>query len=105
MDIRPDVINYPDQDAKFKGGYGAMTKFIIHHLDINKMDLYELGNIIVHVEFVIDNKGKVKLINFKRDYHKSIESEIKRMILSMPNWIPGEHKGKKYIQECTYPSI
>ena len=95
VDIKPDVVNFPDQDAKFMGGYGAMTKFIIHHLDMNKMDLSESENIVVHVEFVIDNKGEVTLISFKGDYHKSIESEIKRMIFSMPSWIPGVHKGRK----------
>ena len=41
VDIKPDVVDFPDQDAKFKGEAGAMTKFIIHHLDINKMDLSE----------------------------------------------------------------
>ena len=95
VDIKPDVVDFPDQDAKFKGEAGAMTKFIIHHLDIYKMDLSEAQNIVVHVEFVIDDEGKVTLISFKGDYHKSIESEIKRMIYSMPSWIPGEHKGRK----------
>lgn len=95
IDIKPDVVNFPDQEATFKGGVSAMNKFIIYNLDINKMDLLEAKNILVHVEFVIDTKGQVTLINIKGEHHKSIEREIKRMILSMPNWIPGENKGRK----------
>lgn len=95
VDIKPDVVDFPDQEAKFKGGVGAMTKFIIHHLDVNKMDLFETENIVVHVEFVIDSKGEVTIIKIKGDCHKSIEREIKRMIHSMPNWIPGEFEGRK----------
>jgi len=95
IDIKPDVVNFPDQEATFKGGVSAMNKFIIYNLDINKMDLLEAKNIVVHVEFVIDTKGQVTLINIKGEHHKSIDREIKRMILSMPNWIPGENKGRK----------
>jgi hypothetical protein len=95
IDIKPDVVDFPDQEAKFKGGVGAMTKFIIHHLNINKMDLFEAENIVVHVEFIIGTEGEVILIKIKGDCHKSIEREIKRMIHSMPNWIPGEFEGRK----------
>ena len=95
VDIQPVVVSFPDQDAKFKGGYGAMTKFIIHHLDVNKMDLSESGNMVVYVEFVIDSKGEVASISIKGNYHQSVQREIKRMIHSMPNWIPGEYEGRK----------
>ena len=95
VDIIPEVVDFPDQEAKFIGGVGAMTKFIIHHLDINEMDLSEGENIVIHVEFIIDTKGEVTSINVKGGCHNSIESEIKRMILSMPSWIPGEHEGRK----------
>ena len=39
--------------------------------------------------------GHLTLINMKGEHNKSIEREIERIMLTMPNWIPGENKGRK----------
>ena len=39
--------------------------------------------------------GQLTLINMKGEHNKSIEREIERIMLTMPNWIPGENKGRK----------
>ena len=39
--------------------------------------------------------GQLTLINMKGEHHQSIEREIERMMLTMPNWISGEKKEEK----------
>jgi hypothetical protein len=75
--VIPDIVDFPDQEAQFFGGISEMTKYIVHNLDLNRMDLFGAG----------------ELLHGKHD--KSVVREVKRMIQSMPKWIPGEFEGRK----------
>ena len=93
--VIPDVIDFPDQEARFFGGIPEMTKYIVHNLDLNRMDLLGFGELLIHVEFVVDDLGGINEIIVHGKHDKSVVREVKRMIQSMPKWIPGEFEGRK----------
>ncbi|MEJ6590257.1 MAG: energy transducer TonB [Crocinitomicaceae bacterium] len=95
IDIIPDTVDFPDQDAMFKGGYVEMNRYIVHHLNLTNMEAYDSGEVLVHVEFVINKNGEISTIKTRGKYPKSIEREVFRMIKSMPKWMPGENEGRK----------
>ena len=49
---------------------------------------------LVHVEFVVDDFGVIHKIKVQGKHDPSIIREVKRMIQSMPKWIPGEVNGR-----------
>lgn len=93
--VIPDIVDFPDQEAQFFGGISEMTKYIVHNLDLNRMDLFGAGELLIHVEFVVDDLGGINKIIVHGKNDKSVVREVKRMIQSMPKWIPGEFEGRK----------
>jgi hypothetical protein len=92
--VKPEVVDFPDQEARFSGGIREMTKFIINNLELNRMTLYGFNEFLVHVEFVVDDFGGIHKIKVQGKHDPSIVREVKRMIQSMPKWIPGEVNGR-----------
>ena len=72
-----------------------MNRFIVHNLNLNNIELQDMNEFLVNVEFVINEKGEISEIKTKKRYSKTIEKEVFRMINSMPRWIPGEVQGRK----------
>ena len=49
----------------------------------------------VLVDFIIDEKGKVKNVSVRKGVHTSLDDEAVRVISASPDWKPGRLKGKK----------
>ena len=92
--VKPEIVDFPDQEARFSGGIREMTKFIINNLELNRMTLFGFNEFLVHVEFVVDDFGVIHKIKVQGKHDPSIIGEVKRMIQSMPKWIPGEVNGR-----------
>lgn len=101
--VEPDIVDFPDTDAAFKGGYNEMNRFIVHNLNLNKIELQDVTEFLVNVEFIINKEGVISEIKTRKRYAKSIEKEVFRMINSMPRWIPGEVQGRKVKSRVRIP--
>jgi TonB family protein len=90
---------------EFKGGVDSLTSFISRNL---KYPVWEREHKIegkVFVNFVVDKNGKIKnpkIIHTVKG-SKNLDIEVIRVIQSMPDWIPGQHNGKKVDVEFNLP--
>lgn len=102
-----DIVENP---PKFVGGETALYEFITKNIEYPK--LAEENNIMgrVIVQFVIDEKGKVRDPKVLRSVDPILDKEAIRVINAMPDWIPGTQGGKpvkvKYVLPINFsPNI
>ncbi len=95
-----DIVDYYDCDYKptFMGSTDIsrfMQRWVYAYL---KYPDYAVENGIqgrVLVDFIIDERGKVKDVTVRRGVHSSLDDEAVRVISASPDWKPGRLKGKK----------
>lgn len=101
--IKEDVIDFPDVEASFPGGFIEMSKWIntnIVYPDIS-LELMEQGR--VYISFIVESDGSITDIKIDRGVSIDLDREAKRIIRHMPNWVAGEVKGKKVRTRCSLP--
>lgn len=88
------VYDFVDEMPKFPGGKKTMDKYLSDNVHYpTRLKKAGITN-KVYVECVIEKDGSVSNpVAFKND-SKKLEKEALRVVLNMPNWIPGKNKGK-----------
>lgn len=83
-----------EKPPDFPGGYNAMLKFLSENL--NYPDSAKSAGVegIVHLSFIIKKSGKIENVKVDKGIGSGCDEEAVRIIKSMPNWIPGEQRGK-----------
>ena len=98
------IIDFPDLEASFPGGSEAMKAWIKENLlypEISK-ELGDQGR--VYVTFVVEPDGSITGIDVMRGgVTDELNREAKRLIRTMPKWMPGETKGKAVRARCRIP--
>lgn len=97
------VFEVVEKMPEFPGGIKEMYKFLgknIHYPSIPKSENIE-GK--VWVSFIINEEGKIDKIKILRDVNGLFGNEAKRVIRMMPDWTPGEQRGKKVKVRYTLP--
>lgn len=97
--VYEDVEIYPEYD----GGQTAMTNFIIENVEYPKAASEEGVEGIAYVQFVVSSTGAIKDAVVMNDLDERLAEEALRVVEIMPNWIPGENKGKKVAVKFTLP--
>ncbi len=59
----------------------------------------------VFVSFVVGRDGNVKNVKVVRGVHELLDEEAKRVVETMPSWIPGRQKGIPVNVAFTFPLI
>lgn len=95
VEVEPEVVEIPDVEAKYIGGYAAMVEFINDNIEFpqDAIDMNVQGK--VFLSFVVERDGSVSNIKVERGVFKSIDREATRIVRSFPTWIPGESKAQK----------
>ena len=95
------VFKRVDVIAKYKGGAGALYKFIDANLKYPEEATQKKMEGKVVVKFIVDRNGKVSNPTLFRGVNKLLDDEALRVIGLLPNWIPGQINGKpvpSYVQ-------
>lgn len=80
-------------EAKYEGGWKAMYQYFNDNLRYPE-DAAEMAiQGKVYISFIVEKDGSISCVKIERGVHLSIDKEAKRLVLSMPNWIPGECEG------------
>jgi protein TonB len=97
------VIDTVDVEAEFPGGVAAMNRWISENVNYPEeaIEMGEMGR--VYVQFVVERDGTISNVNIVRGVSKSLDDEVRRLIKSMPIWIPGMAEGKAVRTRCTLP--
>ena len=101
--VEEEVIEFPDVEAEFIGGPQALIKYIqtIIQYPPTSIEMNEQGR--VYLSFVVEADGSITNVAVERGVSPDLDREAKRVVRSMPNWIPGETKGKKSRTRCRLP--
>ncbi len=101
--IEEEVIEFPDVEATFPGGPAEMMKWISRNIQYpqTSIEMNEQGR--VFLSFVVEADGSITNVAVERGVSPDLDKEAKRVVRSMPNWSPGEAKGKKARTRCRLP--
>jgi TonB family protein len=88
---------------QYPGGEKALLDYISRNViyPINAQEKGIQGKVIIR--FVVNKMGKVENAEILRGLNPSIDAEGLRVVSSLPDWIPGEQKGKKVSVYYTLP--
>jgi len=92
-----------DIQPKFKGGQDAMVKYMVENVKYPEECKKQNIQGTVYVGFIVRKTGAIDEAKILRSVNSYIDAEALRVIKSMPNWIPGEDKGKKVDVKYTIP--
>lgn len=92
-----------DKMPEFVGGMDALTKYLVSNVRYPETAAKEKVTGKVLVSFVVSKTGEVTNVAVKKGVNKELDEEAKRVISSMPNWIPGEKANKKVDTEMILP--
>ncbi len=87
---------------KFKGGEIEMIKFIQKNLQYPKKEKEEGITGTCYVTFIVEKDGSLSNIKILRGITscEACNKEALKVVSIMPNWIPGNHKGRNV--RCAY---
>ena len=84
----------PEKAPEYKGGMESMQKFLAKniHYPVSAMKAKTQGT--VYVQFIITKTGKVSDAKVLRGIGLDCDKEALRVVKAMPDWTPGQNKGK-----------
>ena len=90
-----------DVMPEFPGGNDSLNKWMVKNVRYPKTEECFSGTIFL--SFIIGVDGGVSDIEMLRGVTSAFENEAKRLIQSMPNWIPGRCNGTLVPVKINYP--
>lgn len=99
-----EMYDFPDVEAQYPGGSSQMLRFILANLEYpQEIQIEEITNTNVRVEFIVLNSGAIKNIKILRGTNSKFDENVINMIQKMPNWIPAEMDGIKICSRIRIP--
>ena len=95
-----------EKQPQFPGGQAKLIEYLQDNLEYPKQAQENRIQGQVYVEFVIETDGKITNAKVVRGIGGGCNEETIRVVNSMPNWTPGNHKGKnvrvKYVLPVSF---
>lgn len=88
---------------KYTGGNDAMFKYLSTNLKYPIAAKEKKIEGTVFVRFVVNADGKVGSVEILRGIGGGCDQEAKRIVEMMPNWTPGQEKGKNVAVQYNLP--
>ncbi|XOV66710.1 MAG: energy transducer TonB [Fluviicola sp.] len=101
----PEVVDFPDVEAKFPGGSEALSAFIRENLEYPQSAVNRQQQGKVYLSFIVEKDGNITRIKVERGVSAELDEEAKRVVDSMPNWKPAEAGGKPVASRCRLPIV
>jgi len=93
----------PDKQPEYPGGEEARMKFLIENIKYPELAVKNNVRGKVFVSFNVELDGSVTQIKVLRGIGSGCDEEAVRVIKMMPEWIPGELKGKPIVTNFVIP--
>ena len=88
------VYTVVEQQPEFPGGYDSLRNFIRKNLRYPLSARQQGIEGTVYASFIVDKDGKVYSVNIIRGLSPDCDSEVKRLVESSPDWVPGKQSGR-----------
>lgn len=97
------VFDMVEQMPQFPGGQTELMKWIGEHLKYPTIAQENGVQGRVTCQFVVGKDGKVREVTVLKTLDPYCDKEAVRVIMAMPNWIPGKQNGKAVSVKYTVP--
>lgn len=97
------IYDFADSDPEFEGGPAALHEWIAEHLQYPDEAKKENISGTVYIQFVVLKDGAIEDCKVVRGKHELLDYEALRLVMSMPNWIPGQIDGENVNVKFTLP--
>jgi hypothetical protein len=98
-----ELFNFSETMPEFPGGPEALSLFIRQQTRYPKAALANGIKGKVVLEFTISKRGRIKMVKVIESVHPLLDKEARRIVQSMPRWIPGKQNEKSVVVKCTIP--
>lgn len=101
--VQKEIIDFPDVEAQFPGGAGALQQWIAKNVNYPQtaIEMNDQGR--VYLSFVVEEDGSISNVAVVKGVSTELDKEAKRLVRAMPKWTPGEAKGEKARTRCQIP--
>lgn len=102
-DKQGDVFTVVETMPSFPGGETKLLEFINKGIKypVDAQEAGKQGRVIA--SFIVKKDGSIENIEINRGVYPSLDEEAKRVLSTMPKWIPGEQDGKPVNVKYTVP--
>ena len=83
-----------DKMPGFKGGDKELIKFIVSNVKYPEDSKSKSIQGTVLISFIVNSDGTLSDYNVEKSVSKELDDEALRVLMLMPEWIPGLEKGK-----------
>lgn len=83
------LVQNPEVLPKFQGGTLELYKFINDRMNYSAEDKERHASGEFIMTFTVSSSGKISDIEIKKGIGTTIDNELKKIIQSMPDWVPG----------------
>ena len=94
LPVEDPIFTIVEKMPEFEGGDRARLKYLSDNLKYPSIDKAAGIQGTVYLRFLVNKKGKIKDIEILRGVSETIDKEAIRVVKNMPNWKPGEQRGK-----------
>lgn len=100
-----EILSFAEKMPEFPGGITELMQFIKSNMKYPEMEKEAGIQGTVYVQFVVSKEGVVHSVKILRGVNGApgFDKEVFRIVKMMPNWIPGENRGKKVNVYYTLP--
>lgn len=103
--LSESVFSVVEEAPQYPGGQMELLKFISQNIRYPEDAHRDSVQGRVVLQFVVDKDGKVRSPKIIRSVCPSIDEEAKRVVMMLPNFIPGKMKGEPVAVEYTLPIL
>ena len=89
-----EVCTIPEQMPVFPGGEHALLAYVAQHLKYPAQAIRDSVQGVVQLRFVVLENGRIGDVQIIKSLEPHCDAEAKRVVKSLPRFIPGKQGGK-----------
>jgi TonB family protein len=104
--VQPDknnVYTVVEKQPHFQGGQDGLVKFLVENIKYPEAAMKAGIQGKVFITFVVREDGAVTDVKVLRGIGRECDEEAVRVVKMMPNWVPGQEKGKNVAVQFNLP--
>lgn len=98
--LEPDSLGI---EAQFPDGFQALSQFLSKNIIYPQISIELNDQGKCYLSFIVEKDGAISHVIIIRGVSKAIDMEAKRVIRSMPKWIPGTYDDAPVRTRCNIP--
>ena len=98
-----EIYDIVEVSAEYPGGVEKLMKYIMTNINYPPETNGYSSQGTVYVRFVIEMNGSITNVKILKGIQADLDKEAKRVVKDMPDWKPGQNRGKVVRSRCTLP--